>query len=227
MSQAAFFGICFDLVIGFAIWFGVINLVWKIVQIVRTSSGKRSQAKISLAALIIAALGASNSILNQANRDSKPKLEISAPDKKRIREIVRQVWQDSTFLTAELQNEFQGILNKYVQNKEELERTKYYFGTLGIRFQKLFYEDALSSYQAGKALKSPEREKVEAEIISLGMATNQRILENEEMISNIASRDSVTVDGIRVQMTDTTISIILASLEGAEKRIDKLFGPQQ
>jgi hypothetical protein len=223
MSEAALLGICFDLLVGFAVWFCLINLGWKIVQIIKNSQKRRNQIGIFFAAVILGALGASNSIVKEFQDTNRSKVQVSESDRQRLREILRCTLQDSTYLTADIKKEFRETLGRYPLSETDLQQTKYYLGTLGIQFQKLFYLDALASYKNGSVVQSPERKALESNLLGLKMATSQRIQGNENMLAKIADRESVSVDGVQSYLDDKSINAIIESLNGAEKRVDELF----
>lgn len=97
-----------------------------------------------------------------------------------------------------------------------------------LRYQELFWEDAAVALQTGKPFKSPERERVEKELLKEEFANEDEFAENDAMIADIAAGKPVLLaDDVIGVMTAELIEATIAAAPRRRAALEELLTPPE
>jgi hypothetical protein len=97
-----------------------------------------------------------------------------------------------------------------------------------LRYQELFWEDAAVALRTGKPFKSPERERLEKELLKEEFANQDAFAENDAMIADIAAGKPVLIaDDVMGVMTAELIEATIADAPRRRAALDELLTPPE
>lgn len=145
------------------------------------------------------------------------------PKWERFREIMWSVGQEATEPTASTRAEFCALLKEMGLGREETLGLRFLVTGPGMDYQKMFWEEALLSYQSGRAVKSVERHNMEALMAELQLPDWDRVERNDSMMAAIAAREPVETQHGTVVFDETYINETLQRVQEATGRVDHLM----
>lgn len=159
--------------------------------------------------------------------ETNPLDRLSSTDKIRLREIVTVVMQEEGMPTSEIYREFWSIWGKMKLNQPEYDAMRMVLVGATVDYQKLFWEDAMTTFQAGRPFKSNERDRMEKNLQEAQLMTSFRIQQNDELIEKIAKQEPIDTAQGAALITDVQIRNALSNIESLGQRFDRLFTPTE
>lgn len=205
-------------------------IAWIVARVRGVNEGPylRTAAWIALAIAVLTAAASVPRTLERTQSSSANLNKLSSAEQARFKEIVAGVTRDPDYLTPTVHGEFWQLVYKTgMSSTTAITRMRTSVTELGGTYWRLFYEDALIAVQRGKPVQSPEREKFEKDIVNRGVVSQGFISQNDLLMGKIASGQAISSadGGPSVTLDEGSIRMILASLDDATKRLDKLFTP--
>jgi len=168
---------------------------------------------------------------SKTNHDSiQPKITPTVAIKKLNPEIESQLGDIMKYVmatpgepTSETEANFQSIIKDNEVTSENLQATRDIIAVYLVDYMKLFYKDALESIQVGVVVASFEREKMERELLKNGIMTEERQIQNQNIIEKIAKGLPMTTPQGDIIFTKDMIISTLTNINEANERIKTLF----
>lgn len=236
----AIYGILASVTLNPLIWVGVL-LLWRVDRNEKPDSQSKwlKIIKIYGALTIVMFLLTGyfiikpNVIRNVENKEqnayaqSDPVDNLSSSEKLRFREIVKEVMGYENMPTVEIHEEFWKLLYKTGMSDKDILQLKDTMTGISTTYMKYFYEDALIALSEGRVYKSKQREDYEKRLLQLGLMTEFRIKDNENLITQIVEGKPIKIDAEnQIVLTKEIIEPIIANLNQAGQRIQKLFSKE-
>lgn len=130
---------------------------------------------------------------DMATTSEEPQIELSkhmtAHQKDRFQMFVARVVRDRNNLTPETIRQFWELVDEVGATDEEVATMKDLLAGTIVIYMKYFFDDALIALSQGVPYKSPEREEYEQHLRIIHAITDDRIRQNDELMSQIASKE--------------------------------------
>jgi hypothetical protein len=188
-------------------------------------------AGMALAAVLIAA-GSAQVYRAYQRYQSAPSVPVrdaqaSEEAKKELRSLWRRGIEDPDSLPEVKARQWQ-LLKEHGRATPEFIEVARTSLSAQLCYQELFWEDAAVALQTGKPLKSPERERVEKELLKEESANEDEFAENDAMIADIAARRPVLLaDDVMGVMTAELIEATIADAPRRRAALEELLTPPE
>ncbi|REE89114.1 hypothetical protein A8990_107213 [Paenibacillus taihuensis] len=130
---------------------------------------------------------------SKAATPEEPQIELSkhmtAHQKDRFQMFVARVVRDRNNLTPETIRQFWELVDEVKATDEEVATMKDLLAGPIVIYMKFFFDDALIALSQGVPYKSPERAEYEQHLKSIHAITDDRIRQNDDLMSRIARKD--------------------------------------
>ena len=150
--------------------------------------------------------------------------QITQEDQNRLKEIFVGVIQNTIPVTQNLKDEVKNIFKKYNATQADIENFSNYGPAFASIYQGHFYFDALQAVSSGLPVKSEVRRTMEAEALSKGLFTPERIKLNDATMLSIANHQPVAgPNGSQIIFTSENINSTITNIGAMADRLQSLM----
>ena len=154
---------------------------------------------------------------------SDPWLKLSSKEREFARNVPRLIMQNSNYLTPEIRKKYWSLLKKAGLTSDEGLKSLKDFMTLAVRYNSIFFEDAIMSINKGIPVKSRKRETIEEKLVRYSIMSKYQLDQQQKELKLITEGKPIVRGGRSVVLTKEHLHKSIDIINGSLRRFDALF----
>lgn len=161
----------------------------------------------------------------QADQPDQPNKAAQAPSSEdELKELLIEAMKD-TGDNVEADKPIQKLLADInPRSAQELEKLKDRLVGAMTTYKQYFYEDALMTLEKGTSYKSKKRKQYEQHLIELGAITEQKIIENDLLMDQVAAKQPIPFkEGTSIVIDQELLRVLVENQKVMAMRVERVF----